>query len=238
MLRLFLRYASVGLVNTGIHWLVFVALYYLGLSQLYCNITAFFSAVTFFFVANANFIFEKKATSKRYFAYTIFMGSIAIFTGYFSDTMEISPIITLLLFSFISLLVGFLYGTIFILLSVAGIYFTNDIYTINTGDYYRVISPFISLEKGEFTPFSENISLRATISPSFGGLKSFEYISSYSYIIYGYAKILSLFTNTFDIKLLSIVEKIIFFLCIWYFLNCFFKKQKIFLLAGIIAIFF
>lgn len=114
MLNLFTRYLSVGVVNTAIHWAVFFILQFCGLNQLISNITAFAVAVTFSFMANAYFTFRQKATSWRYVAYVIFMGGLAAVTGYISDAVTISPVLTLIIFSAISLAVGFIYSKFFV----------------------------------------------------------------------------------------------------------------------------
>lgn len=114
MLKLFSRYLSVGVINTAIHWAVFFILHFCGLNQLISNIIAFAVAVTFSFVANAYFTFRQKATSWRYIAYVAFMGGLAAVTGYISDAVAISPILTLIIFSAISLVVGFVYSKFFV----------------------------------------------------------------------------------------------------------------------------
>lgn len=110
MLKLFIRYASVGVVNTLIHWLVFTAIYMAGFTQSLSNLIAFCSAVTFSFFANAKWTFNSEATTQRYMMYVIFMAMIAMATGWYADKTDISPIITLASFSMISLVCGFIYS--------------------------------------------------------------------------------------------------------------------------------
>ncbi|QLR04789.1 GtrA family protein [Providencia rettgeri] len=115
MIRLFLRYFSVGLVNTAIHWLIFTILVYsIFMAQATANLIAFLSAVTFSFFVNAKFTFNKKATGGRYIAFVVFMGVLSYLTGYFSDRFNIIPTVTLILFSTISLVLGFLYSKYFV----------------------------------------------------------------------------------------------------------------------------
>lgn len=111
MLKLFSRYISVGVINTGIHWLVFAgAVYLMHLSQAVSNLVAFSIAVTFSFFANAKFTFNAKATTKGYLLFVTFMGFMSILVGYLSDHYKISPLITLVEFSAISLICGFLFS--------------------------------------------------------------------------------------------------------------------------------
>lgn len=110
MLALFSRYFSVGILNTLIHWIVFSLIYLLGQPQVTCNFIAFIIAVTFSFFANAKWTFKAKATSLRYGLYLTFMGLLALVVGYCADKTELKPVITLCLFSLISLIFGFLYS--------------------------------------------------------------------------------------------------------------------------------
>ena len=110
MLKLFARYTSVGVINTLIHWLVFAGLYTCGARQSLANILAFCAAVTFSFFANARWTFNAEATSLRYMFYVLFMGAMAACVGWLADLTHTSPLVTLIAFSFISLLSGFVYS--------------------------------------------------------------------------------------------------------------------------------
>lgn len=115
MIQLFARYFSVGVINTLLHWVVFAALVYLaGTTQATANLIAFIVAVTFSFFANAKFTFKKKATGSRYVAFVAFMGALSYLTGFIADKVNAAPIITLVVFSAISLVLGFLYSKLFV----------------------------------------------------------------------------------------------------------------------------
>jgi putative flippase GtrA len=107
---IFAKYLSVGVINTLIHWVVFTTIYALGLSQSASNLIAFCCAVTFSFFLNANWTFKSKATSIRYTLFVIFMGSLALITGWIADILNIKPLMTLIVFSTISLCCGFIYS--------------------------------------------------------------------------------------------------------------------------------
>ncbi|QBY44401.1 GtrA family protein [Arsenophonus nasoniae] len=110
-IELLVKYFSVGVINTLIHWLVFVFLiHFLNFQQASCNFFAFSFAVTFSFFANARFTFRKKATRKRYISFVIFMGIISYFIGFIADRFNYDPIFTLIIFSAISFVLGFLYS--------------------------------------------------------------------------------------------------------------------------------
>ncbi|MCV5737559.1 GtrA family protein, partial [Escherichia coli] len=54
MLKLFVKYTSIGVLNTLIHWVVFgVCVYGLSTSQALANFAGFVVAVSFSFYANA-----------------------------------------------------------------------------------------------------------------------------------------------------------------------------------------
>ncbi|KAF1366832.1 putative flippase GtrA [Yokenella regensburgei] len=78
--------------------------------QAVSNVVAFLIAVTFSFFANAKFTFDAKVTSRGYLLFVGFMGLLSFISGQLSDHYSISPLITLLEFSSISLVCGFLYS--------------------------------------------------------------------------------------------------------------------------------
>jgi len=110
MAKLFARYATVGVLNTLIHWVAFAICIKNEQPQSLSNFIAFCVAVTFSFFANAKWTFSTEATTIRYMMYVFFMGVIATLVGSYADRMNISPLITLIGFSGISLICGFLYS--------------------------------------------------------------------------------------------------------------------------------
>ncbi|QNP20366.1 GtrA family protein [Providencia rettgeri] len=115
MIKLFTKYFSVGILNTLIHWSIFGLLtVFLSTSQAIANLIGFIAAVSFSFFANAKFTFKAKATATRYISFTLFMGLLSYLTGYAADQLRLSPIATLIIFSSISLVLGFLYSKIFV----------------------------------------------------------------------------------------------------------------------------
>lgn len=111
MLKLFTKYASVGVLNTLIHWVVFAACFYaLGTSQALANFSGFVVAVSFSFFANARFTFNSSTTTTRYMLYVGFMGSLSAAVGWAADECSLPPVVTLVVFSAISLVCGFIYS--------------------------------------------------------------------------------------------------------------------------------
>lgn len=111
MLKLFAKYTSIGVLNTLIHWVVFAfCIYALHTSQALANFAGFVVAVSFSFFANARFTFKSSTTTMRYMLYVGFMGSLSAAVGWEADNAELPPIATLIIFSAISLICGFLYS--------------------------------------------------------------------------------------------------------------------------------
>jgi len=111
MLKLFAKYASIGVINTLIHWVVFaVCIYLLHSSQALANFSGFVVAVSFSFFANARFTFESHTTAARYMLYVGFMGTLSAAVGWVADKCGLPPVVTLVVFSAISLVCGFIYS--------------------------------------------------------------------------------------------------------------------------------
>lgn len=111
MLNIFAKYVSVGVINTLIHWVVFaVCIYGFHTDQALGNFSGFVVAVSFSFFVNAKFTFKAQATTLRYMMYIIFMGALSASVGWAADKSQIAPLITLITFSIVSLVCGFLYS--------------------------------------------------------------------------------------------------------------------------------
>lgn len=107
----FTRYISIGLLNTALHWCVFFMSYYwLALSQAASNLAAFLVAVSFSFFMNARFTFQRQATTARYVLFVGFMAGLSYATGYVADRVSLLPLLTMIIFSAISLVAGFAYA--------------------------------------------------------------------------------------------------------------------------------
>lgn len=108
----FKRYVSVGVVNTVLHWLVFGLLFWgFGIGQATANLGAFVLAVTFSFFANARYTFKKTASLGRYTSFVSAMGGLSYLTGLAVESIGWHPLVTLLAFSALSLVCGYLYST-------------------------------------------------------------------------------------------------------------------------------
>ena len=115
LLQRFKRYFSIGVLNTALHWCVFFALHYgVSVSQAGANLAAFLVAVTFSFLMNARYTFKARATTGRYAWFISFMALLSLLTGYLADQMQLMPLLTMIAFSALSLLVGFVYTNYFV----------------------------------------------------------------------------------------------------------------------------
>lgn len=111
MLKLFTRYAAIGVINTLIHWVFFaICIYGFHTGQALANLSAFVIAVSFSFFVNARFTFKAPTTTLRYMLYVGFMGGMSAIVGWAADKCSLPPLITLVTFSAISLTCGFIYS--------------------------------------------------------------------------------------------------------------------------------
>ncbi|EOV5840164.1 TPA: GtrA family protein [Escherichia coli] len=111
MLKLFSRYVSVGVFNTAISWAVFaLCLYGMHTTQAVANFVSFCIAVTVSFFLNAKFTFNSTATKSRYILFVGCMGILAYLTGLAADALHLPGVVTMVVFSGISLFIGFLYS--------------------------------------------------------------------------------------------------------------------------------
>ncbi len=115
MTKLFLRYISVGMFNTLIHWAIFAFLLkFADTSQAIANVAAFCVAATFSFFVNAKWTFGAEVNVARYLLFTSFLGALAALTGHIADTLNMQGFFTLIVFSTISLFCGFIYSKLIV----------------------------------------------------------------------------------------------------------------------------
>jgi putative flippase GtrA len=109
-LKRFSKYSFTGIVNSVVHWMSFLFLYYkCDAGQTLSNIAAFSFAVTFSFLVNSKFTFTFTMTCSRYRKYISFIAIMSAFFGWGGQTLRLPPLITLFLFSLFSLFFGYLY---------------------------------------------------------------------------------------------------------------------------------
>lgn len=111
MLRGFIRYCLVGLINTGVHGAVFLTFHARwGLSQSTSNLGGFLAAVSLSFWLNARFTFNSDRSWGRYWAYCAFMGLVSLGVGALGDTLAWPALATLGVFTALSLALGYTFA--------------------------------------------------------------------------------------------------------------------------------
>ncbi len=110
MKKQFSLYTLIGVFNTGIHWLVFALLYWFEFSQAGSNLAGFLAASLFSFIVNSKITFKTELHLGSYLVFMLGMAAISLAVGYMGDVLALHPLITLVLFSFISLVVGFVWS--------------------------------------------------------------------------------------------------------------------------------
>ncbi|WP_460131243.1 GtrA family protein [Pseudomonas sp. S1_E04] len=105
----FSSYTVVGIANTVIHWqLFFVLRAAFELSQAASNFFAFCVAASFSFYANALYTFAAPTSLPRYLLFMLCMGGLSLIVGWLADHWRLPGLVTVVAFSLISLLCGFL----------------------------------------------------------------------------------------------------------------------------------
>ncbi|QXI31631.1 GtrA family protein [Pseudomonas vanderleydeniana] len=108
----FSTYAYIGVLNTLIHWCAFLVLHTgMAFSQASSNLCAFALAATFSFHANARYTFRRTASWPRYLAFVGFMAMLSFSTGWLGDWLAMPGLVTLLVFSAVSLVLGYCYSS-------------------------------------------------------------------------------------------------------------------------------
>ncbi|AZF14627.1 MULTISPECIES: GtrA family protein [unclassified Pseudomonas] len=105
----FTCYTLIGIANTVIHWqLFFMFRVAFEWSQALSNFLAFCVAASFSFYVNAFFTFDMPASFGRYLLFMTCMGGLSLGVGWLADRWYVPGLVTVVVFSLISLVCGFL----------------------------------------------------------------------------------------------------------------------------------
>ncbi|PRA29214.1 GtrA family protein [Pseudomonas poae] len=105
----FSSYSVIGIANTVIHWqMFFVCRTAFELGQALSNFLAFCVAATFSFYLNALYTFAMPASLGRYLLFMSCMGGLALAVGWLADHLHLPGLVTVGVFSLLSLVCGFL----------------------------------------------------------------------------------------------------------------------------------
>ena len=104
----FSSYTLIGIANTVIHWQLFF-MFRAGfeLNQALSNLLAFCVAASFSFYINALFTFDSPVSWGRYLMFMACMGGLSLAVGKIADNWNLPGIVTVVVFSLISLVLGF-----------------------------------------------------------------------------------------------------------------------------------
>ena len=104
-------YTVIGVANTLIHWQIFFLLSVgFGLTQAASNLAAFCVAASFSFYMNALYTFDAKASVGGYLLFMLAMGALSLGVGHVGDVWRLHGLLTVALFSAVSLVFGFLFS--------------------------------------------------------------------------------------------------------------------------------
>ncbi|MCW8276949.1 GtrA family protein [Pseudomonas sp. PCH199] len=104
-------YTVIGVANTLIHWQIFFLLSVAaGLRQAVSNLAAFCVAASFSFYMNALFTFDRKVSVGGYLLFMAAMGALSYSVGHAGDLWRLHGLLTVALFSALSLVLGFLFS--------------------------------------------------------------------------------------------------------------------------------
>jgi putative flippase GtrA len=104
-------YTVIGVANTLIHWQIFFLLSVAaGFSQAISNLAAFCVAASFSFYMNALYTFDSKASVGGYLLFMSAMGALSYGVGHVGDLYRLHGLLTVALFSALSLVFGFLFS--------------------------------------------------------------------------------------------------------------------------------
>ena len=107
-------YGLIGILNTGIHFIIFISTYELIGIQSVANFIAFCIAVIFSFFMNSKFTFKKNPTLKMFIKMFLVMSLLSIGSGYAGDIFTIHPMITFIGYCIFSYLLGFILSKTFV----------------------------------------------------------------------------------------------------------------------------
>lgn len=101
------KYITIGLLNTFIHWFVFSTLYSMEIKQYLCNLVGFCCAIIFSYIVNSKYNFQSKQSIKNFSLFFCLMGALNFSIGWLADKLDLFPFYTLLISSILSLFFGY-----------------------------------------------------------------------------------------------------------------------------------
>lgn len=93
---------------------------------------------------------------------------------------------------------------------------------LNTSDFGRAIKPLIE----DIPAFTYDLPLLYKLKGHIDSIDSYEYISSYSYILYTYVLFISIFTEYLDARVLSLFLKVIYIYSLYAIFTSYIKTER------------
>ncbi|EFA4015814.1 hypothetical protein [Escherichia coli] len=99
---------------------------------------------------------------------------------------------------------------------------SKNIMMLNTSDFGRAIKPLIE----DIPAFTYDLPLLYKLKGHIDSIDSYEYISSYSYILYTYVLFISIFTEYLDARVLSLFLKVIYIYSLYTIFTSYIKTER------------
>lgn len=103
----FIKYGVVGLLNTVVHFIIFITALHFDLNQATSNLFGFIVAVSFSFILNSLFTFNAKPTFSRYLKMVCIMAVISYGFGFLGDSLSFHPLVTFVVYCGCSYIISF-----------------------------------------------------------------------------------------------------------------------------------
>lgn len=113
-LRELIVYSLIGVLNTGIHFFVFIGVVKYFHSQALANAFGFTVAVIVSFFLNSRFTFKKNPTRERFFRMYFAMLFVSVIFGALGDICNVYPIVTFIIYCILNPLIGFVVTKYFV----------------------------------------------------------------------------------------------------------------------------
>lgn len=108
IIREFITYGLIGILNTLIHFICFLLLLEIIKYQTIANFFGFMAGLIFSFFMNAKFTFKQDVSLIKFVKMTLVSGGISIFFGFIGDYLSLSPYLTFSVYVLVNPIIGFL----------------------------------------------------------------------------------------------------------------------------------
>ncbi|EPU3651915.1 GtrA family protein [Escherichia coli] len=82
-------YSLIGVLNTGLHWVIFFIFTNIGFLQSLSNLVAFSIASSFSYAMNSKFNFKKKPKGSSYILFVTGLGILSLLIGSCADRFKL-----------------------------------------------------------------------------------------------------------------------------------------------------